>query len=414
MLLSNSIVLHPLLLSLAGTPAPSLAALLDSQRDSTSPKAVGRPGSAARAANAAAAAAGGSPLAAGVAAASPTAAGGSGGSGREPDSGGKQRGSSGSGSGVAAGGPNEPAAAAAPGLPRPPSHEQLWQAAADGQQRKRPASQDAERWQQKRSRFGRESQEQQEQQRQLAGEAVQAADHLAGEGREPHPAQQQGQEQQQQQAEAAAAVADGSDPQTSSGIICTQPPPSDGGLPVPPASGLLVPPGPAAQPGLGPLAALRQLWQQQHGNASPLLPLLGTPGAAQLAFSGGSPWPAGSWQPPPVAGAAPGATPRFVSPSVQGSGSMTPGGPMLPAGGTGEAGASGPQHGGNLFLALLSMHASAAAAQQAPPQLQPQHPQAQAQQLQQHHRLAKSSSPQRAAEKATGAPTDVSRSADQP
>ncbi|PRW58126.1 EF hand [Chlorella sorokiniana] len=106
-----------------GTPAPSLAALLDSQRDSTSPKAVGRPGSAARPATAGA---GGSPLAAAMAAASPVpAAGGSGG-----------------------------------------AEEQLWQLGGDGLQRKRPASQDAERWQQKRSRFGRESQEQQQQEQQ--------------------------------------------------------------------------------------------------------------------------------------------------------------------------------------------------------------------------------------------------------
>jgi hypothetical protein len=149
----------------------------------------------------------------------------------------------------------------------------------------------------------------------------------------------------------------GSDPCSSSGIMCTQPQLSSGSgsggsgrgsqLPVcdmQPGAG----PAPALDPSASaPLAALWQLWQQQ-GAASPLLALLGTPGAHATPGAGTqlhgltdrgsgsaaapgvtsgmalSPWLFSSWQPGQVAGAAKGATPRFVSPGGGGSPTLVP------------------------------------------------------------------------------------------
>ena len=206
----------------------------------------------------------------------------------------------------------------------------------------------------------------------------------------------QGAEQEQQ-----GRVQHGSDPSSSSGIFGTQPS----------GSGNLPHTAPAAPPpAADPLAALRQAWQQQS-SASPLLALFGTPGAlsapawavqqglatpAAAAGGAGSPWPPpASWQPAPVAGAAKGATPRFVFPT---------GGSFSPA----AAAAAAATPGCSPFLSLLgvpSLLAGAAACGNSggngtpdirgsspwgvrvPEQQQPQQPQ------QQHHRLARSGSP---------------------
>lgn len=376
----------------AGTPVPSLAALLDSQRDSTSPKVAGRPASAAKAAGAggeAAAAGGGSPQGPAAGGVMPAGQAAMAGAAEDPGSGGKTRGSSGSGSRVA---PAVPAG----GAPTVPLEGQPLAAAADGlgaaaaarqhqeqhqEQRKRPASQDADRWQQKRSRFGKESQERQEQQQQSSGGP-------AGQG---EPLTQGAPEQQQQQQ---LREGDGSEPQSSSGIggLCTQPPAIGGSLQgaAPMAAPLRGLPGAASH------AALHHLWQQQ-GTASPL-PLLDTPGplsapaqrgadvptgqpqAATAAARGGdsSPWLAGGgWQAPAVAGAAPGATPRFVAPTI------TPSGPAWQPASLPAASVLPP------FLHLLSGPPRAA---EAAPGADGSHGPRTEQERQ--HRLARASSPQ--------------------
>lgn len=356
-----------------------------------------------------------------------------------PDSAGKQQ----------CGGAALPAATAA--APAPDAAAQLQQGSQQAQwgaERKRPASQEADpRYGQKRSRFGRESQEQQEQeeeqrrrqqappqreqqQRQLEGPRQQPEEQpqrrqlgqatgarnawaAAAAGTAEHPGSlpllTQGEEGEGQEGRQ---PLDGSEPCSSSGIICTQQPPSSGaaGEALPPLS---APPGPdpaGHAPAAGvPLAALHQLWQQQ-GVASPLAALLGTPGGLSAppascqrredaaAGGAGSPWPAGPpWQSVPVAGAAEGATPRFVGPTGTGGSSGTPWQPAAAA----QAGA--PALGWSPLHALLGLPAPPAlpadgaehpcpapAAQRAC--WQQQEPQ-QAQQPQ-HHRLARSSSPQ--------------------
>lgn len=425
----------------AGTPVPLLAALLDSQRDSTSPKGPGsgqQPGSAGGGTGQRpdmAQAAGAGVCAAGAGLVPMLAA--------DPDNGGKQCGSGGSDAALPVNAFAAPAPAAAA------QQEQPWQGgsqqAQQGAERKRPASQEADpRWHQKRSRFGRESQEQQEQQQQqeqlrqqpqlegrqpqqgephqqqqqpqgasgagsgsLAGAAGRAAGRAERAGSQPPLTQ--GDEPEQQGGQQAL---DGSEPCSSSGIICTQQPPSSGtaGGPLPQLSTLPGPPhGGLAAAAAPPLAALHHLWQQQ-GVASPLLALLGTPGGlaaqpgqgwedAAAAGAGGaaSPWQLGpAWQPAPVAGAAEGATPRFVGPTAGGSSGATPwqlGAAVLAP----LAGAPAQER--NPLRALLGFPGYEAAADVAAQLSQPgavqqaQRHQLEAQQAQ-HHRLARSSSPQ--------------------